>query len=106
MPLLRVDGNGLFCEAGGFYIDPWCPVAKALITQGHSDHARGGSGVYLCAAPCEPILRVRLGTDCALQTVPYGQRLDVNGVAVSFHPAGHVLGSAQIRLEHPGEVWL
>lgn len=106
MPLLRVDGNGLLCEAGGFYIDPWCPVAKALITHGHSDHARGGSDNYLCAAPCEPILRVRIGADSRIQTLPYGESLTIDGVQVSFHPAGHVLGSAQIRVEHRGEVWV
>ena len=105
-PLLRVDQNGLWCEAGGFWIDPWLPVAKALITHGHSDHARGGSSAYLCSAPCEPVLRARIGIDAPIQTLPYGDRLVVDGVTVSFHPAGHVLGSAQIRVEYRGEVWV
>ena len=106
MPLLRVDQNGLWCEAGGFHIDPWGAVPHALITHGHSDHARPGSSAYLCAAPSERILRLRLGEDLPLQTIPYGASLTLNGVAVSFHPAGHVLGSAQIRVEHRGEVWV
>jgi putative mRNA 3-end processing factor len=106
MPLLRADGNGLWCEAGGFYIDPWAPVGKALITHAHSDHARPGSAAYLCATPCAPVLRARLGVDCLIRTLPYGETLGVGDVSVSFHPAGHVLGSAQIRLEHRGEIWV
>ncbi|MES1258365.1 MAG: ligase-associated DNA damage response exonuclease [Acidobacteriota bacterium] len=106
MPLLRVDQDGLWCEAGGFYIDPWNPVPKALITHGHSDHARPGSGAYLCAAPSVPILQLRLGPEARIETLPYGERLPIGDVAVSFHPAGHVLGSAQIRVEHRGEVWV
>ncbi|MDQ1468682.1 MAG: putative mRNA 3-end processing factor [Bryobacterales bacterium] len=106
MPLLRVDQNGLWCEAGGFHIDPWGSVPKALITHGHSDHARIGSSSYLCAAPSERILRLRLGSEFQLQTITYGDRLTVGDVIVSFHPAGHVLGSAQIRVEHRGEVWV
>src|SRR4051794_25877603 len=104
MPLLRVDQNGLWCEAGGFHIDPWGSVPKALITHGHSDHARFGSASYLCAAPSERILRLRLGSYFQLQTIPYGESLTIGDVQVSFHPAGHVLGSAQIRIEHRGEV--
>lgn len=106
MPLLRVDDNGLWCEPGGFYIDPWAPVAKALITHAHSDHARPGTNAYLCATPCAPVLRARLGPDCLIQTLPYGESLGVGDVSVSFHPAGHILGSAQIRVEHQGEVWV
>jgi putative mRNA 3-end processing factor len=106
MALLRADENGLWCEEGGFYIDPWAPVGKALITHAHSDHARPGSGAYLCAAPCAPVLRARLGVDYLIQTLPYGETLGVGDVSVSFHPAGHVLGSAQIRVEHRGEVWV
>jgi putative mRNA 3-end processing factor len=106
MALLRADENGLWCEAGGFYVDPWAPAGKALITHAHSDHARPGSSAYLCAAPCAPVLRARLGVDCLIQTLPYGETLGVGDVSVSFHPAGHVLGSAQIRVEHRGEVWV
>jgi putative mRNA 3-end processing factor len=104
--LLRVDPNGLWCEAGGFHIDPWCPVPKAVITHGHSDHARPGSDAYLCAEPCRPVLKARLGEETLVQTLPYGSSLQIGDVAVSFHPAGHVLGSAQVRLESRGEVWV
>src|SRR5436190_21489602 len=96
---------GLFCEAGGFYIDPWEPVARALVTHAHSDHARPGSAAYLCAAPGEPVLRRRI-PGAAIETVPYGESLAIGDVTVSFHPAGHILGSAQIRVEHRGEVWV
>src|SRR5450432_1787202 len=106
MALLRVDPNGIWCEAGGFWIDPWAPVSKALITHGHSDHARSGSDAYLCASGSEPILRARIGADSSIETVPYGKSIRIADVTVSFHPAGHVLGSAQIRVGHRGEVWV
>jgi putative mRNA 3-end processing factor len=106
MPLLRVDQNGLWCEAGGFHIDPWGSVPRALITHGHSDHARPGSSAYLCTTPSERILRLRLGAELTLQAIPYGEQINIDGVTVSFHPAGHVLGSAQIRVEHRGEIWV
>ena len=96
---------GLFCEPGGFHVDPWLPVERAVITHAHSDHARPGSASYLCAAGGEHILRRRL-PDARVETVPYGQRLRVGDVDVSLHPAGHVLGSAQVRMEHRGEVWV
>jgi putative mRNA 3-end processing factor len=97
--------EGLYCPPGDFYIDPWRPVARAVITHAHSDHARFGHGHYLASAPSEGVLRARLG-DIALQTLPYGERIVHNGVTVSLHPAGHVLGSAQVRLEHEGRVWV
>jgi putative mRNA 3-end processing factor len=97
--------EGLYCPGGDFYIDPWRPVARAVITHAHSDHARIGHGHYLAAAPAEGVLRVRLG-DIDLQTLPYGEAIDHHGVKVSLHPAGHVLGSAQVRLEHGGQVWV
>jgi putative mRNA 3-end processing factor len=98
--------EGLYCPPGDFYIDPWRPVPRAVITHAHSDHARIGNGHYLAAAPAEGVLRARLGDDVALQTLPYGQALVHHGVKVSLHPAGHVLGSAQVRLEHGGQVWV
>lgn len=97
--------EGLYCPPGNFYIDPWRPVARAVITHAHSDHARWGHGHYLAAAPAEGVLRARLG-DIQLQTLPYGERLQHHGVTLSLHPAGHVLGSAQVRLEHGGQVWV
>jgi putative mRNA 3-end processing factor len=106
MPLLRVEAEGLWCEAGGFYIDPWQPVSKALITHAHSDHARPGSAAYLCAEPSKATLTARLGAQAQIQTLPYGQSVGIGSVTVSFHPAGHILGSAQIRVECRGEVWV
>ena len=97
--------EGLYCPPGDFYIDPWRPVARAVITHAHSDHARFGHGHYLAAQQAEGVLRTRLG-DIDLQTLAYGERIVHNGVDVSLHPAGHVLGSAQVRLEHAGAVWV
>jgi putative mRNA 3-end processing factor len=97
--------EGLYCPPGDFYIDPWRPVARAVITHAHGDHARVGNGHYLASSQSAGILRSRLG-DIALQTLPYGQTIDHHGVRLSLHPAGHVLGSAQVRLEHGGQVWV
>jgi putative mRNA 3-end processing factor len=97
--------EGLYCPPGDFYIDPWRPVARAVITHAHSDHARYGNGHYLASAPAEGVLRARLG-EIALQTLPYGERVTHHGVTLSLHPAGHVLGSAQVRMEHGGQVWV
>ncbi len=97
--------QGLYCPPGDFYIDPWRPVDRAVITHAHADHARVGHGHYLASAPSEGVLRARLG-EIKLQLLPYGERIVQNGVTVSLHPAGHVLGSAQVRLEHAGRVWV
>ena len=97
--------EGLYCPPGDFYIDPWRPVPRAIITHAHADHARVGHGHYLAAAPAEGVLRTRLG-EIHLETLPYGQAIVHNGVGVSLHPAGHVLGSAQVRLQHGGQVWV
>ncbi|MFN2635421.1 MAG: ligase-associated DNA damage response exonuclease [Gemmatimonadaceae bacterium] len=104
--LLRVTDSGLYCEAGDFHIDPWLPVDRALITHAHGDHARWGSRAYLSSAEGERVLRTRLGPSANISTVPYGTRTTMNGVHVSFHPAGHILGSAQIRVERDGEIWV
>jgi putative mRNA 3-end processing factor len=98
--------DGLFCPAGDFFVDPWNPVGRAVITHAHGDHARFGSAAYLCAAPGTGLLRRRLGSDAVIESVPYGRRLRLGGVTVSFHPAGHVLGSAQIRVEGEDGVWV
>ena len=97
--------EGLYCVPGDFYIDPWRPVERAVITHGHADHSRIGHGHYLAAAPGAGILRARLG-DINLDTLDYGDSVTHNGVRISLHPAGHVLGSAQVRMEHGGEVWV
>jgi putative mRNA 3-end processing factor len=95
----------LYCPPGDFYIDPWQPVADALITHAHGDHLRMGHGHYLTAEPGRNVVRSRVGP-VDLQTLAYGETLMHRGVKVSFHPAGHVLGSAQVRLERAGRVWV
>ena len=102
--LLTLDRAGLYCAAGGFHIDPWQPAERAVITHAHADHARGGSRAYLGAAEGEPVLRARLPDDATIQTLRYGERRRIGDVEVSLHPAGHVLGSAQVRIEGGGEV--
>lgn len=97
--------QGLYCPPGDFYIDPWRPVSHALITHAHGDHLRAGHAHYLTAEPGRQVVQARVG-NVALDTLPYGERLVHRGVTVSFHPAGHVLGSAQVRLEHGGRVWV
>jgi putative mRNA 3-end processing factor len=104
--MLTETNAGLYCSAGGFHIDPWSPVPRALITHAHGDHARPGMGAYLCAAPCAPLLQRRLGADAIIDAPAYGERRTIGDTRVSFHPAGHVLGSAQIRVEGPGGVWV
>ncbi len=102
--LLVSTPAGLCCPAAGFYIDPVRPVDKALITHAHSDHARAGHGAVLATPETLDLMRLRCGNDCAgaMQAVRYGETVAIDGVTVSFHPAGHVLGSAQIRIERNG----
>lgn len=104
-PLLRLTSAGLYCEVGGFHIDPWSPVAKAVITHGHADHFVAGCKHYLTAKPGVHILRKRLGPRAVVLPLNYGESVDCFGVQVSLHPAGHILGSAQVRVEHQGEIW-
>ncbi|WP_299283013.1 ligase-associated DNA damage response exonuclease [uncultured Tateyamaria sp.] len=105
MSVLTFTPDGIYCAAGDFYIDPWRPVPRALITHGHADHARWGMGNYLASDIAAPVMRHRLG-DIALDTITYGERRVIGDATVSFHPAGHVPGSAQIRVEVAGEVWV
>jgi putative mRNA 3-end processing factor len=109
MPLIEFTDKGLYCARGQFYVDPWRPVDKAVITHAHSDHARAGNGVYLCHRLTQPLLRLRLsvnGVEPVIQTVEWGETIFLNGVSVSLHPAGHVIGSSQVRIEYHGEVWV
>lgn len=105
-PLLRVTPSGLYCEAGDFYIDPWRPVARAIVTHAHSDHARAGSEHYLAAREGERILRHRIGATASIIAVGFGEVTSLGDVRVSLHPAGHIRGSAQVRVERHGEVWV
>src|SRR5688572_27625011 len=102
--LLQNTDRGLYCPPGDFYIDPWRPVARAIITHAHGDHARVGSEAYLTAEAGRDILRRRLGPEARIEVLPYGQTKEINGVRVSLHPAGHILGSAQVRFEHHGRI--
>lgn len=104
--MLTETSAGLYCPAGDFHIDPWARVPRAVITHAHGDHARQGMSAYLCADGSGPLLRRRLGSDIAIESMPYGERRTLGGVQLSFHPAGHVLGSAQIRVEGPEGVWV
>jgi putative mRNA 3-end processing factor len=105
MALIDFTDKGLYCSIGGFYIDPWKPVDKAVISHAHSDHARFGSNHYLCHRFTEPILKHRLG-EGTYQTVEWGETTMINGVNVSLYPAGHIIGSSQVRIEYNGEVWV
>jgi putative mRNA 3-end processing factor len=106
MGLISFTDRGLYCQQGDFYIDPWKPVRRAVITHAHSDHARYGSQYYFAHSDSYYLLKARLGHDIVLQTAGYGQSILINGVRISFHPAGHVIGSAQVRVEYKGEVWV
>jgi putative mRNA 3-end processing factor len=105
-PLLQVSASGLYCAEGDFYIDPWAPVKRAVITHAHADHARPGSATYLASTTCAPLLRQRLPGGANIRPLPFGEALYLNGVQLSLHPAGHHLGSAQIRVGLGGEVWV
>jgi len=103
--MVEFSDKGLYCPAGGFYIDPWKPVERAVITHAHSDHARWGSLHYLCHKDTKPLLMLRLGNNL-YQTVEWNEKVKINDVTVSLHPAGHIIGSSQIRIERNGEVWV
>jgi putative mRNA 3-end processing factor len=108
--LLQLLPEGLYCPAGGFYIDPWQPVSRAVITHAHADHLCWGCQSYLASAESEPLMRLRLGRSpsagASLQCLPYREAVTIGEVRVSLHPAGHVLGAAQVRIEHRGQVWV
>ncbi|HEX6913924.1 MAG TPA: ligase-associated DNA damage response exonuclease [Chitinophagaceae bacterium] len=105
MPLIEFTSKGLCCPQGGFYIDPWSPVDRALITHAHGDHARFGNKSYLSHHYTKPLLRARLG-EGSYESVEWNEKININGVKVSFHPAGHMIGSSQVRVEYNGEVWV
>lgn len=104
--LLRMTPAGLSCPAGEFFIDPTRPVADAVVTHAHADHARRGHGRYFTTEDGQGVLQSRLGPGARVETIPYGESISLRGVQVSLHAAGHVLGSAQVRVEHQGETWV
>lgn len=103
-PILQSTDAGLYCAAGDFFVDPRRPVNRAVVSHAHTDHARWGCRKYLAAAPSEHLLRMRMNDDAEFEFLPFGQSIKIGGVDISFHPAGHMLGSAQIRLEHRGQI--
>jgi putative mRNA 3-end processing factor len=102
--LLQLTDSGLYCPTGDFYVDPWKPVDRAVITHAHADHLHGGCGQYLATVDGERVVRTRLGSRASIDVLPYGVAIEHNGMHLSFHPAGHILGSAQVRLEYRGAV--
>ena len=106
MLLLELRPSGLYCPLGDFYIDPWKGVDRAIITHGHADHARVGSASYLCCNDSVAILQTRLGPQASVQGVAYGETVHFSGVNVTLYPAGHILGSAQVKVESGGYSWV
>lgn len=107
MNLLQLTPEGIYCQVADVYLDPIQKVSKAIISHGHGDHIKAGCKNYLCTTSALPVIQYRLANPNAnFQGVPYGQSIYINGVNFSFHPAGHIIGSAQIRVEYQGEVWV
>lgn len=102
--IITTRKEGLYCPAGDFYIDPWRPVHKAVISHAHSDHLRYGSSAYLTSSAGVPIAKERIQKDANIEGLAWGKKLKISDVTLSFHPAGHLLGSSQIRIEHRGKV--
>ena len=107
-PVIQNTDRGLYCTAGDFFVDPWRPVTRAIVTHAHTDHACPGCGSYLCSESGAAVLRERVGADARIETVPFGRSLQLKDARISLHPAGHLLGSAQVRVEaeRAGEVWV
>ncbi len=104
MSFVTYTKKGIYCKPGKFYLDPWYPVDYAIISHGHADHARWGNKKYLCHHHSKPILQHRIGSHINVQSLGYNETIVINGVKVTFHPAGHIIGSAQIKLEYKGYV--
>lgn len=104
--LITATSRGLYCAAGGFYIDPWQPVERAVITHAHGDHLRAGSAGYITALPGVGLAAQRLPAGAPLVPLAYGEAIDLGKTRVSLHPAGHILGSSQVRIEYGDEVWV
>ncbi|MBC7384881.1 MAG: ligase-associated DNA damage response exonuclease [Cryobacterium sp.] len=104
--LVVLAKDGLYCEAGGFYIDPWGSVETGIITHGHGDHAHIGSQHYYASRSSLGILKTRMGEETPITTLAYGKVIRLGETEVSLHPAGHILGSAQVRIAHAGQVWV
>ncbi|MFY7653333.1 MAG: ligase-associated DNA damage response exonuclease [Chitinophagaceae bacterium] len=105
MPLISFTDKGFYCEQGNFYVDPIKPVDYAVITHAHSDHARWGSQYYLCHTYTQPLLQLRLG-NVVTEAIGWGEKKYINGVELSLHPSGHIVGASQVRIAYKGEVWV
>ncbi|AWG23117.1 DNA ligase-associated DEXH box helicase [Flavobacterium faecale] len=105
VPLLAFNENGIYCAAANVYLDPWKPVQNAIITHGHADHSRYGHASYITHVTNVPIILHRLG-DISVYGVEWNETFVINNVKFSLHPAGHIIGSSQVRVEHKGEVWV
>ncbi len=105
-PLIQFTKRGLYVSQADVYIDPWQKVKRALITHGHADHAHPGMDHYLCTHSAKPVLQHRLGHKAKIDSVKYGETTTINGVKFSFYPAGHIIGSAQIKVEYKDEIWV
>ena len=106
MPLVELRAEGLYCPVGGFYIDPCAAVDRAVITHEHAVAPNARADAYLTANPGKALLRARVGPEATIESAEYGENRSAGAVRLSFHPAGHILGSAQVRIEHGGEVWV
>ena len=106
MTLVRLTDRGFYCEPGDFHIDPWGPVPRAVVTHAHGDHVAWGCEAYLTSEAGVPVLQARLPEGARVEGATYGAALEIGGATVSFHPAGHILGSSQVRVEHRGEIWV
>ncbi|MBO0331210.1 ligase-associated DNA damage response exonuclease [[Muricauda] lutisoli] len=104
-PLLQFTSKGIYCKKADVYLDPWKPVDKAIISHGHADHSRWGHKKYITHHKNIPIVQHRLG-EVSISGKDWGETFTVNNVKFSFYPAGHIVGSSQIRVEHKGEVWV
>jgi putative mRNA 3-end processing factor len=104
--MIADSAQGLYCAAGAFHLDPSGPVERAVITHAHGDHARAGSGAYLCTPQTAALIRRRVGESAVIETLQYGERRRIGEVTISLHPAGHMLGSAQVRIEGAQGVWV
>ncbi len=104
-PLLEFTDKGIYCAAAKVYLDPWKPVDKAIISHGHADHSRWGHKQYITHHRNVPIIAHRLG-EIHVTGKEWGETFSINNVKFSLHPAGHIIGSSQIRVEHKGEVWV
>ncbi len=101
---LALTPEGLYCEEGGFHIDPWAPVPRAVVTHAHADHLTAGCARYLTSSAGAQLTRMRVASDAPIESLRYGETRNLGGVDLSLHPAGHILGSAQVRLQRRGEV--